>query len=195
MSNSYVQVPANSDIQTGCKQQVNVKKKLDIKNYGSLFGNPTAQVGYRKFLFSFSVSVIPCWSLGCLTRVRLQQPQNWRYPFLAVCAVFTCVQTMVWLPVSEIFIMHTDVGVCHCTTELYEDHRESAPKVNSGRKILCCTWESNSGQGLLCLAFQANALPTEPQPASEADAGQTERIALKCVINFLVFLQQSLCPR
>ena len=31
------------------------------------------------------------------------------YPFLSVCAVFSCVHTMVWLPVFGIFNVHTDV--------------------------------------------------------------------------------------
>ena len=33
---------------------------------------------------------------GRLTWVRLQQPQEQCYPFLSVCAVFLCVQTMVY---------------------------------------------------------------------------------------------------
>ena len=31
------------------------------------------------------------------TWVRLQQPQEQRYPFLSVCAVFVCVPALLWL--------------------------------------------------------------------------------------------------
>ena len=34
---------------------------------------------------------------------RLQQPQQQCYPFLPMCAVFSCVQTMVWFPVFGIY--------------------------------------------------------------------------------------------
>ena len=45
-------------------------------------------------------------NLGRLTLViKAQQPQEQRYPFLSVCAAFSCVQTMVWLPVLGIFNM------------------------------------------------------------------------------------------
>ena len=33
---------------------------------------------------------------------KAQQPHEQRYPFLPVCAVFLCVQTVVWLPGFEI---------------------------------------------------------------------------------------------
>ena len=32
-----------------------------------------------------------------------QQPQEQRYPYLSVCAVFSCVQTVAWLPLFGIF--------------------------------------------------------------------------------------------
>ena len=54
-----------------------------------------------------------------LTWVRLQQPQEQRYPFLTVRAVFSCVQTMVLLPVLGIFNVRTDVKACDCTRGLY----------------------------------------------------------------------------
>ena len=41
-----------------------------------------------------------------------QQPQEQRYPFLPVCAVFLCVQTMVWLPTFEVFTVCTEVDAC-----------------------------------------------------------------------------------
>ena len=60
---------------------------------------------------------------GGLTWVRLQQPQEQRYPFLAVCAVFLCVQTKVWLPMFAIFNVRTDVNAHDCTWGLY-GHRK-----------------------------------------------------------------------
>ena len=40
-------------------------------------------------------------------------------PFLSVCAVFSCVQTVVWLPVFGIVNVHTDVDACYCALGLY----------------------------------------------------------------------------
>ena len=60
--------------------------------------------------------------------VLVQQPQEQRYPFLPVCAVFSCVQTMVWLLVFVIFNVRTYVDACDYTQGLYEQ-RESAQKV------------------------------------------------------------------
>ena len=44
-------------------------------------------------------------------------------PFLSVCAVLSCVQTMVWLLVFGFFNVHTDVDACDCTRGLY-GHRK-----------------------------------------------------------------------
>ena len=52
---------------------------------------------------------------GRFTWVRLQEQQEQRYPFLIVCAVFSCVQTKVWLPTLGIFHVRTDVNACDCT--------------------------------------------------------------------------------
>ena len=43
-----------------------------------------------------------------------QHPQEQRYPFLSVRAVFSCLQTMVWPPVFEIFNERTDVDAGDC---------------------------------------------------------------------------------
>ena len=61
---------------------------------------------------------------GCLTWVRLQQPQEQRYPFLTVHEVFSFVHTAVWLPVLGIFNVRTDVSACDCTRWL-RGHRKS----------------------------------------------------------------------
>ena len=50
---------------------------------------------------------------------KAQQLQEQHYPFLSGCAVFSCVQTLLWLPVLGIFNMCTDVDACNCTQGLY----------------------------------------------------------------------------
>ena len=53
-----------------------------------------------------------------------QQQQEQRYPLLSVChAVFSCIQTTVWLPILGIFKVHTDDDACDCTRGLY-GHRK-----------------------------------------------------------------------
>ena len=69
---------------------------------------------------------------ACSAEHTSWQPQA---EMTAQCAVYLCVQTMVWLPVSGIFNVHTDVdagnwcGGCMNTIE-------SALKVTLGEKIL-----------------------------------------------------------
>ena len=57
------------------------------------------------------------------TWVKTQQPQEQRYPFLSVRAVFLFVQTRVRLPVFRIFDVPTDADACDCTLGLY-GHRK-----------------------------------------------------------------------
>ena len=84
---------------------------------------------------------------GRLNRVRLQQPQEQCYPFLTVRAVFSCVQSKVWLPMCGIFNVRTDVNASDCTQGLCGHRkRDSALKVGSWRKIPCRTGESNLPQ-------------------------------------------------
>ena len=63
-----------------------------------------------------------------------QQPQKQHFPFLIVCAVFLCVQTMVLLPILGIFNVRTDVEACDCTGGLLIIIVIS---VNSERKSPC----------------------------------------------------------
>ena len=100
------------------------------------------------------------WKLESPYLGKLQQPQEQRYPFLSVRAVFSCVQTMVWLPVFGIFNMHTDVDACDCSPGMY-GHRK---RVCTGSWL----WEKNPlpQRGLepvsvLRLTLQSDALPTE----------------------------------
>ena len=69
--------------------------------------------------FSLQYFIVPCGKFGSPYESKAQQPQEQRYPFLSVCAVFPCVQTMVWLPVLGIFNVHTDVDACDCTLGQY----------------------------------------------------------------------------
>ena len=91
---------------------------------------------------------------------KAQQPQAQRYPFLSMCVIFSCLQTVVWLSVFGICKVRTELDVCDCTPEMY------------GHRKRVCTesrlWEKNalSHRGLepasvLRLAFESDALPPE----------------------------------
>ena len=60
-----------------------------------------------------------------------------------ICAVFVCVQTMVWLPTLEILNMHTDVNTCDGARELDEHCKRLHWKL-TGRKIHHHTGESET---------------------------------------------------
>ena len=64
-----------------------------------------------------------CGKFGSPYMGKAQQLQEQRYPFLSVCAVFPCVQTMIWLPVFGFFNVRTDGDACDCTRGLY-GHRK-----------------------------------------------------------------------
>ena len=55
---------------------------------------------------------------GSLNWVRLQQPLELRHPFLSDSAVFSCVQTMVWLPMFGIFNVRIYINACEYTRGL-----------------------------------------------------------------------------
>ena len=59
-----------------------------------------------------------------------------------------------------IFNVSTDMNACDCTRGCTDTVRESALKVDSGRKIPCRNGESN----LHSAACRSDALPTEPHP-------------------------------
>ena len=102
-------------------------------------------------------------NLGCLTWVRLQQPQEQCYPFLSLCAVLLCVQTIVWLIVFGIFNVHTESDA--------SDFTQGYMNI-IGDFALTVDWEKNplmhNGSepvSVWHLAFQSDAVPTEPCPA------------------------------
>ena len=57
--------------------------------------------------------------VALITWVRLQQLQEQCYPFLPMCAVFLCVQTVLWLPVFGNFNVRTEIVVYNYTWGLY----------------------------------------------------------------------------
>ena len=57
----------------------------------------------------------PVWDILVALSGMAQQPQKPRFPFLPLCAVVVCVQTVVWLPVYGNFNVRTDVDACDCT--------------------------------------------------------------------------------
>ena len=91
------------------------------------------------FVFRTSLSFVGNWGIEVAFRSKVQQPQEERYPFLSVCAVLPCVQTMVWLPVFGISNMHTAVDACHCTRGLY-GHRKRVCTGNTLRAPLSGTF-------------------------------------------------------
>ena len=87
---------------------------------------------------------------------KAQQLQEQRYPFLSMCVVFSCVQTMVWLP--EFFLWGGGGGVggdfqrahrcwrMRLHTGALRTPQESLHWKKSGRKIPSRTGDSNRRQ-------------------------------------------------
>ena len=115
-------------------------------------------VGFFFFFFALYLSLVE--NLGRLTWVKLQQPQEQRYPFLTVHAVFSCVQTKVWLSILGVFNVRTDVDACDCTRGI------------CGHRKRVCTeswlWEKNPlphrGIEPASAACRSDAIPTELHP-------------------------------
>ena len=75
------------------------------------------------FAALFSTSLSLAGNLGLHYLSKEQQVQEQRYLFLSVCTVFLCAQTMVWLPMFEIFNMRTGVDAWDCTRGLYGNRK------------------------------------------------------------------------
>ena len=98
---------------------------------------------------------------GRLTRLRLQQPQEQRYPFLTVGAGYSCIQTNIWLPVLGICVACAQTLAHAIAQEGNTDTvRESALKVDSGKKIPL----PHRGIEPASAACRSDALPTELHP-------------------------------
>ena len=102
---------------------------------------------FFKFYFRFSLSLVGNWGIGVAFSGKVQQPQEQRYPFLSVCAVVSCVQTIVcgcqclgFLTCAQL-LMHAIAQGSYTDTV-----RESALGVNSGRKIPWRTGDWNPRQ-------------------------------------------------
>ena len=67
-----------------------------------------------------ATSFIPLGNSGPLTLIRLQQLQRQCYLFRTVHAVFSYVQTKVWLPMLWIFSVCMDVNARDCRRGLYK---------------------------------------------------------------------------
>ena len=94
---------------------------------------------FVSFFLSFLVLHCPSWT------IQVALPALHGYgtaatgavlPFLPVCAVFSCVPTMVWLSVSEICNVRIDVGASDCTRVLYGHHESLHSKLALGGKAL-----------------------------------------------------------
>ena len=106
---------------------------------------------YEFSILSFLVLLLLLLVLHCSLRKfgspylgETQQPQEQGYPFLSVCAVFSCVPTMVWLPMFRIFNVCTEVNARSCTWGLYRHWREHWKL--TGRKIPCRIRDLNPHQ-------------------------------------------------
>ena len=137
---------------------------------------------FKYFNFYFFV---PCGKFGSPYLGKAQQPQEQLYPFLSVCAVFSCVQTMVWLPVFGIFnvcaqmMMHT---IAHGGWT--DSIRESALEVDSGRKIPCRTGDSNLRQ-YCALVFSRTLYPLSyPHPIQLFSICAQHRYCLRDIMEY-----------
>ena len=112
------------------------------KHFRRLCTDTTVTIFFFYFRFcTFLQTMCRCYNSTALSlpgnsgRLALDKPQEQRYPILSVCAVFSCVQTMDWLPVFAIFNVHTDDDTCDCT------------RVLSGHRKRVCTgslpWDKN----------------------------------------------------
>ena len=81
----------------------------------------------------------------------------------------------------RIFNVLTDVNACDCTQGCTDTERESAPKVVSGKKIPCCTGESNLCQRHDSLMlYQLSCIPS---PAIRLKQVQTANNAARWLCN------------
>ena len=108
---------------------------------------------YFYFFFFFYNCLVPMgflpWEIQVAFpgEIQLQQSGAAQPRVHAGCyGVFRIHRTLTWTLGNGIFSMRTDVNTCDCARGCTDNIRESALKVDSGRKIPCRTGESN-----LCL--------------------------------------------
>ena len=95
----------------------------------------------------FSVLHYPLWVILVTLLGKAQQLQEQRHLFLSVCAVFSCIQTMMYGCQCLGFLMCTQILMHVITHRGFADTvSEFALKVDSGRKITCRSRDSNLRQ-------------------------------------------------
>ena len=128
---------------------------------------PDAVLCYRK-LINFWYFIVLCGKFGSSYLGKAQLLQEQHNPFVSVCAVFLCVQTMAWLQAFGILtcvqmLMHAIVhGGCRGAT------RESALGVDSRREIRCHTGDPNPCQYCAWLFSQMLYQLSYPGPTAYA---------------------------
>ena len=108
---------------------------------------------YLFFVISFSslylycpIGISPAENSGCFPRGKPAATES-RYPTYGSCWVFQCFHNPPNSDIdNNIFHVRRDVNACDCTRGARTHVRESALKVDSGRKIPCSTEESNLRQ-------------------------------------------------
>ena len=92
-------------------------KKCDFCHFKRWVIITFSRIFFFKFIFEHFIVLLGKFRSPYLGKA--QQSQKQCYPFLSVCAVFSCVQAMVWLPVFGVFNVCADVDSCNCTWGLY----------------------------------------------------------------------------
>ena len=114
------------------------------------------------FVYILYCFIVLCGKFGLPYLDKAQQPHEQYYPFLSVCAVLSCAETMVRLPVfgfstcAQMLVHAIAHGGCPDTI------KESALKFTQGEKSLAAPGTlTQVSIRLLCLAFQLDILPTK----------------------------------
>ena len=122
---------------------------------------------YFTFTFYFFTAVLSEWDFshrirGCLPQGKPAATES-RYPTYGACWVFECFHNPSNSDMDyRIFNVRTDVNACDCARECTDTVRESALKVDRGRKIPCRTGESNLRRRRVGpMLYQPSYIPTQ----------------------------------
>ena len=97
-------------VQCVCVSVVSVIVKCPVLPPCTVGGCSRNPLYYYYYYYYYTVLLYPD---------KAQQLQDQHYPFLSACAVLSCVQVMIWLPVFEIFNMHRSGDAHDSTWRLY----------------------------------------------------------------------------
>ena len=119
----------------------NFRKRLSYKRADLSWGWPHQKSCHASTMVMmmtiFKARIYPC-SNSMLIALEWPQSSGWLFLSLMVHAGYVCVaiihRTLTWT--TRIFIVHTGVNACNCTQGYKDTVRESALKVDSGRKSL-----------------------------------------------------------